>query len=74
MHTTPPPPFMITRRLRQCYHGVRVKDGGFRVRYKQDFPILYEDSSDEDFKMVERKERRMWERGEDVAAKVCMET
>ncbi|KAH7067752.1 hypothetical protein FB567DRAFT_541629 [Paraphoma chrysanthemicola] len=68
MHTTPPPPFVITRRLRQSEHGVRMKGGGFKVKSAQDFPILFEDSSDEDLEVVERVERGMWERGEDVEA------
>ncbi|KAH7065907.1 hypothetical protein BKA63DRAFT_524855 [Paraphoma chrysanthemicola] len=69
MQTTPAPPFTITRRLRQSEHAVQVKGGEFRVKSAQDFPILFEDDSDEDLEEVERRERRMWERGEDVEAK-----
>ncbi|KAF2819280.1 hypothetical protein CC86DRAFT_388089 [Ophiobolus disseminans] len=64
------PPYNIHRKLRQrCYAVDDENDGSLVVECFPDFPILYEDS-DEDLEATKQKERRMWERGVDVEAKL----
>jgi hypothetical protein len=65
-----PPPFIITRRLRQAYHGVESNTGDLRVEWVQDFPILWDCDSDEDLEEEEAIERKMWEKGENVEQEV----
>jgi len=69
-HKSAQPSYNITRRLRQCYHAVQGADGNFHKEEKQDFPILWDDDSDEELEEVEQKEREMWENGVDVEAVV----
>ena len=66
---SPAPPFTLTRRLRQRYHGVDLGEGRFHVEYKADFPIMWEDDSDDsddDLPTAEATERALWKNGVDV--------
>ncbi|KAH7076787.1 hypothetical protein BKA63DRAFT_290200 [Paraphoma chrysanthemicola] len=61
-----PPPFAVHRRDRQRFHGIKSNDGTIGVKYKPDFPVLYEFTEmDMTMEEVERLERRIWEAGDD---------
>jgi hypothetical protein len=80
-HFTPAcasPSFVVERRLRQRKHAVPRGDGTLTVQYKADFPILYDnsdisdDDNEETLEEVERRERWLWESGDNVEARVGM--
>jgi hypothetical protein len=66
VHDCAPPPYRITRRLRQRFHAVRQGTRYYK-NWVPDFPITYEiDSSDEELETVEERERQWWQKGVDV--------
>jgi hypothetical protein len=54
--------------LRQRWHAAGTGKYAGSVIYAQDFPILFVDDSDDDLEVIERRERKAWEDGEDVEA------
>tara|TARA_R110002003_G_scaffold40_5_gene2628 strand:+ start:5134 stop:5301 length:168 start_codon:yes stop_codon:yes gene_type:complete len=54
--------------LRQRWHAPGPGKYSGSVIYAQDFPILFVGDSDDDLEVIERRERKAWEDGEDVEA------
>jgi hypothetical protein len=65
-----PPPFSISRRVRQRAIGINEGGGWFDVKFLLDFPITYRGDPTEDIEGIEQSERKRWEEGEDVEVTV----